>query len=87
MAFPAIGLDRRVPRYALWIEMREREICPEELSRRDLLAFYDRHLDGFLARQGSVFCARSRSRLRRRLERYDPLIATPYELMERLATY
>ena len=79
------ALGQLVPRYALWLELQERGLCPEALSRQGLLAFYDHHLDGFLARQRSVFGPRLRRRLRRRLERYDPRIATPYELMERLS--
>lgn len=79
------SLDQLVPRYALWTEMRERGLCPEALGRHELLSFFDRHLNGFLARRGTFFRDRSRRRLRRRLESYDPRIATPYEFMERLA--
>jgi hypothetical protein len=80
-------LDQLVPRYALWLEMQDRGMCPDELDGHELLAFFDRYLNGFLARRGTLVPSRSRRRLRRRLERYDPRVATPYELMERLAAY
>ena len=81
------ALDQLIPRYALWMEMRERGLCPDELGNEALLAFFDRHLNAFLAHRGSAFGPRAYRQLRRRLERYDPLVATPYELMERLAAY
>lgn len=79
------ALDQLIPRYALWMEMRERGLHPEELGTQALLVFFDQHLNAFLAHRGTHFGPRARGRLRRRLERYDPLVATPYELMERLA--
>ncbi len=79
------ALDRRVPRYSLWLELHERGLDPEQLSRTALLTFFDGHLDAFVACQGKAFEARSRRGLRNCLASYDPRVATPCEIMERLA--
>ncbi|MFT5442421.1 MAG: hypothetical protein ACI8W3_001463 [Myxococcota bacterium] len=80
------ALNRRVARYALWLELSEHGHDPENIGRDGLLAFFDQHLDAFLAHQRCRVAGRSRQQLRRNLERFDPSVVTPYEVMERLAT-
>lgn len=77
--------DRRIARYALWLELCDRGLTPEKLDREGLLFFFDTHLDAYLAHGGTPLTPRSRRRLRRALERYNPRFATPDEFMERIA--
>lgn len=77
--------DRRIARYALWLEVCDRGLSPENLGREALLLFFDRHLPAFLAHDGSRMTDPARRQLRRTLERYDPRHPTPYEVMERIS--
>ncbi len=80
-----MALDKLIPRYALWLHMADHDCDPEELGGKALLAFFDTHLDGFLAQKNLHLGGRKRSRLRRTLQRFSPDHATPYEVMERLS--
>ena len=80
----SVEIGRLVPRYALWLEVRELGLDPGELGAADLVALASGALDPFLAFEGLILPDRARRRLVRRLRRYDPALATPYEVMERL---
>ena len=75
-----------MPRYELWLFMSARGYHPEGLERTALLAFFDEHLDDFLASKQPGFDERTRLGLRRTLARFDPDHPTPYELMERISS-
>jgi hypothetical protein len=67
------------------MEMNERGCNPEDLSRSQLLSFYDEGLSDFLAGQGVTLPVKVSRRLRSSMASYDPRHATPYEFMERLS--
>ena len=80
----SVEIGKLVPRYALWLEVRELGLDPGHLTRADLVELASARLDPFLAFEGLVLPDRARRRLLRRLRRYDPAVPTPYEVMERL---
>ena len=67
----SVRVGRLVPRYAPWLRFHELKLDPEWLTRGEVLGFVDRHLAAFLVQHGL--------RLRRVLERHDPLQPTPDE--------
>ncbi len=72
-----------LPRYALWLCLREAGRDPERLSREDLVAALEGELAGFLREQG-LRLAPGRSRgLSKRLRLFDPQTPTPEELLAR----
>ena len=66
-----------VPRYRLWLALRERGANPEALERADAIAFCDEQMDAFLADSGLSLSTRRLRKLRRALSRFDPLLPTP----------
>ena len=78
------ALGERVPRYDLWLSLREQGLDPEDLELEEVLDYEERHLGGFMAGHGYVLRPRQRRRLRRVLARYDPELETPYAWMARL---
>ncbi len=76
------ALERRLPRYALWLAVSE--TSPTGVDRSALLHFFDRQLDGFLAGQGASLADRPRRQLRRKIARHRPEFATPCEVMARM---
>jgi len=80
----SVALGRHLPRYPLWLTLKELEMEPEALSREAALEFCDRHLADFVGRLGSSLSPRQLRRLRRAVARYDPEIPTPYERMARI---
>ena len=80
----SLAVGSRIPRYPLWLRVRESGLDPEELSRDDALAFCREHLRLFLAQQGLVLRQRQARRLARTIARYDPSIPTPEEHLERI---
>lgn len=79
----SVALERRVPRYALWLELHERGVDPEQLGREDAIAFCREGLEAFLAARGWALGRRARRRLEREIARFQPALPTPYERMER----
>lgn len=70
-----------LPRYALWLCLREAGRDPERLERGELLAALDGELMGFLRSRGLRLEARSNRTLVRRLRHFDPSAPTPEERM------
>gem|GEM_PF-1048431 len=73
-----------LPRYALWLRMRESGINPEALSREEALAFCDAPVTAFLGERGLALPIRARRRLLRAIERFDPSVLSPYERFARI---
>ena len=80
----SVHLGRLVPRYALWLSLREAGLDPELLTRDQALAFCRQRLAAFLAAQGLRLAPRPARRLERELRRFDPGRATPYEHAARI---
>jgi hypothetical protein len=80
----SVAVGELVPRWALWLELEQRGLSPERLTRDGVLAFRERHLAAFLAEHRLSLDARAARRLSRRLARFDPRRPTPEEVLERL---
>jgi hypothetical protein len=80
----SLALGRHLPRYPLWLTLKELGMEPEQLSREAAIEFCERHLTAFVARLGDRLSPRQLRRLRRTVARYDPSIPTPYERMARI---
>jgi hypothetical protein len=68
-----------VPRFNLWMELHEWDIDPEHLTREQAIAFCDGPLQRYLHRYGHSLPPRALRRLSRKVAKYDPSTATPYE--------
>jgi len=75
----SVQVGWRIPRYALWLQLRHEGMDPEALSRSAALSFCQGPLQHFLAGYGVLLPARHRRRLLRRVERFDPDLPTPEE--------
>ena len=75
----SVALGVAIPRFALWMEIHERDIDPEHLTREAAMAFCDGPLESFLHQCGLSLSPRALRRLHRKIEKYDPTIPTPYE--------
>lgn len=82
----SLALDRYVPRYPVWLALKEMGADPDWLTREDALEFCDAHLDGIVAQLGGALSPRLTKRLRRSVARFDPNLPTPYERMERFGS-
>jgi len=82
----SLALDRYVPRYPVWLALKELGADPEWLTRKDALEFCDAHLDTLVAQLGGTLSRRLTKRLRRSVARFDPDLPTPYERMERFGS-
>lgn len=80
----SVEIGTLVPRYALWVSVREAGLDPDRLESGHLARFVDERLARFLAEEGLALPTRRLQRLRRRLVRFDPSVPTPYETMERI---
>jgi len=80
----SVEVGRVVPRYALWLALREAGLDPEQLTREQALGFCRRHLAVLLAGLGLALAPRPARRLERELGRFDPARPTPYERAARL---
>jgi hypothetical protein len=61
------------------MELHEWNIDPERLTREEAMVFCDGPLASYLHRCGLSLRPRAFRRLCRKVEQYDPTIATPYE--------
>jgi hypothetical protein len=75
----SLALGQSVPRYALWLRLREEGFDPEALDRSQVLAFCADPLERFLEGMGLGLRPSCLRRLRRAVERFDPTRPTPYE--------
>lgn len=80
----SVSIGKRVPRYALWLELHDLGWNPEALRVTEALAFCDGPMEGFLRHRGMRITQRARKRLRRELAKFDPERALPQEIFERL---
>ena len=80
----SVEIGKLVPRYPLWIRVREAGYDPDAFGAGQLVSFFDEHLDPFLLEEGLVLPPRRRARLRKRITRFDPDVPTPYETIERI---
>jgi len=80
----SVGVARVVPRYALWLRLRETGLDPERLTREQALGFCRRHLTAFLGELGLALARRPARRLEREIGRFDPARPTPYDRAARV---
>ncbi len=81
----SVSIGKRVPRYALWLELHDLGWNPESLHVVEALAFCDGPMEGFLADRGMKISQRARNRLRRELAKFDPTRPLPQEIFERMS--
>jgi hypothetical protein len=77
----SLALDRHIPRYPLWLTLKDLGMEPDRLSRDAAVAFCNEHLQSFLALLGYELSAREIRRLARTLSHFDPARPTPDELL------
>jgi hypothetical protein len=77
----SVAVGARVPRYDLWLTLHECGADPESMTSRMTLDFCEEPLTEFLAERGLHLNMRSRRRLLRAVERYDPDRLTPEEAL------
>ena len=80
----SVSVGKRVPRYALWLELHDLGWNPESLRIAEALKFCDGRMEGFLSHRGLKISRRERNRLRRELAKFDPTRPLPQEIFERL---
>ena len=80
----SVGVGRLVPRYALWLRLRELGIDPERLTRAQGVAFCRGHLAAFLREYGMALAPRAARRVERAVARLDPAAPSPAEWAARL---
>ena len=80
----SVAAGRLVPRYALWLRLRELGIDPEQLTRKQGVAFCRGHLDAFLREHGMALAPRAVRRVERAVARLDPAARSPAEWAARL---
>ena len=79
----SVSVGTRIPRYALWLHLHDLGWNPEALKTTEVLSFCDGPMESFLADRGFRLSPRAQSRLRKSLERFDPLRPLPHEILER----
>ena len=80
----SVGVGRLVPRYALWLRLRELGVDPEEMTRAQGVAFCRGHLGAFLRAHGMQLAPRAARRVERAVGRLDPALPSPSEWAARL---
>jgi hypothetical protein len=80
----SLAVDRAVPRFALWLALREQGADPEDLARGEAVAFCGEGLEDFLRAQRLALPPASRRRLLRRVGRFDARHPTPEERLQAL---
>jgi hypothetical protein len=75
----SVALGVAIPRFGLWMELHECNMDPERLTQEEAMAFCDGPLESYLHRRGLSLRRRALRRLCRKVRKYDPSIATPYE--------
>jgi hypothetical protein len=79
----SLAVDARIPRYRLWLHLREQGLDPEALSREAALDYCRGPLQRFLAAQGFWLLERERRHLLRSVARFAAEIPTPEEYFSR----
>jgi len=80
----SVACGQRLPRYRLWLALRESGANPEALRREHALTFYDMDLANFLNENGLALTPRKHRQLRRAVLFFDPGTTSADELQERL---
>jgi hypothetical protein len=75
----SVELGVLLSRFDLWLELHERNMDPERLTREEAISFCGAPLASYLHRRGLSLRPRALRRLCRKVGKYDPAIATPYE--------
>lgn len=75
----SVALRVAVSRFGLWMELHECNLDPEHLTQEGAMAFCDGPLESYLHSCGLSLSPRQLRRLSRKIERFDPTVATPYE--------
>jgi hypothetical protein len=84
VAEASVAAGRLLPRYALWLRLRELGFDPERLTRDEALAFCRAGLRDFLREHCVALPEAARRRMERRVARFDPRQPTPEERLARL---
>jgi hypothetical protein len=79
LAEASLAVGRRLPRYPLWLRLRELGFDPEGLTREQALAFCRGGLRAFLGEHRLALSERAARRLERAVARFDPRRPTPAE--------
>lgn len=83
----SLAVGAAVPRFPLWVALRERGADPERLSRAEAVTFCAEGLEPFLRdRALALPPSRVRRRLARRVERFDARYPTPEERLQALTS-
>jgi hypothetical protein len=82
----SLAVGRHVSRYGLWMHLHEVGIDPEQLTQQRAVAFCGEPLALFLKEQGLTLPPEELRELQRSMTRFNPLVASPYEQMERIAS-
>lgn len=82
----SVACGRLVPRFRLWLYLRENDADPEALSRHDALRFCDEGVVPYLAAEGLSLSRWQRRKLRRAVAEYDPDLDSPAEILSQLDT-
>lgn len=81
----SLAVGAAVPRFPLWVALREHGADPERLSRAEALTFCEEGLEPFLEGHAlGVPSERARRRLTRRIGRFDARYPTPEERLQAL---
>ena len=75
----SVALGVAIPRFGLWMELHDCNMEPERLTQHEAMAFCNGPLESYLHRCGLSLRPRALRRLCRKVRKYDPSIATPYE--------
>jgi hypothetical protein len=80
----SMACGRLVPRFRLWLHLREDGADPEALCQGDALAFCDEGIVSFLAAEKLSISRWQHRRLRRAVATFDPELTTPAEILSRV---
>lgn len=75
----SLAANRNLPRYRLWLTLKELGMDPDRLTRKSAIEFCERGLPEFLAHHGCGLSPRRIRGLMRSVARYDPARLTPAE--------
>ena len=78
-----MAVGRSLPRYSLWLRLREQGFDPERLTREQALAFCRGGLPAFLHEHRLALSGRAARRLERAVADFDPRRPTPAEWLAR----
>jgi hypothetical protein len=77
----SVAVGERIPRYPLWLRLRELGADPEALTRTAAVAFCEGQLLRFLVDHGLWLTPRAQRRLLKSVARFDPARPSPADRM------